>query len=73
MDEKDDSGVGPDRVHRFSRCHLTTEENPVKPQLGDSLKAIGHVIASNGVHLRQMRSVEWQSLSSAAIHNSLKL
>ena len=51
--------VIPGAVHRSPDIHLTAEENPVKPELGDSLmKAVGTVIASNGVPYHQIRSVE---------------
>ena len=39
------------------------EENTRKPQLGDRLKAVRPVIASNGVPFLQMRSVGSHSMS----------
>ena len=52
-------------VHRSLGICLTAKENPRKPQLGDRLKKglLRPVIASNGVHFLQMRSVASHSTS----------
>ena len=51
-------------VHRYPGIFLTAEENPEKPQLGDSLmKTERPVIASNGIPYLQMSSVGSYSTS----------
>ena len=53
-----DNKVKPGAVHISPGIYVTTEVNPGKFQLGDRLmKAVGPVIASNGVRYLQMRSV----------------
>ena len=50
-------------VHRSSGICLTSEENPGKPQLGESPWTMRPVIASNEVPYLQMRSVGLHSMS----------
>ena len=63
--DKDDNEMILRTVHRSPGICLIAEENPIKPQLGDRLMkgAVGPVIASNGVHFFQMRSVGSHSTS----------
>ena len=46
--DKDDNEVKPETVHNSPGIYLIAEGNPIK-HLGDSLKAVRPVIASNGV------------------------
>ena len=54
---KDDNDVKPGAVHRSFGNYLAVEENTGKPQLGDCLKAVRTVIASNVFPNLQMISV----------------
>ena len=63
--DTDDNEMILGAVHRSPGIFLTAEENPRKPQLGDSLmKALFRpLIASNGIPFLQMRSVGSHSTS----------
>ena len=50
-------------VQRLLGIYLTAEENPGKPQLGDRLKAMRIVVASNKILYFQLRSVGSHSMS----------
>ena len=50
-------------VQRLLGIYLTAEENPGKPQLGDRLKAMRIVVASNKILYLQMRSAGSHSTS----------
>ena len=59
-----DNAIKPGSVHISPGIYLMTEENPIKPQLGDHLmKAVRPVIASNGVPYLQIWSVGLHSMS----------
>ena len=64
VNDKSDNEMIPGAVQGSSGIYLTAEENPRKPQLGDSLiKAVQPAIFSKGIPYLQTRSVVSHSMS----------